>query len=129
MRHSAATLLLLPTLLVTAAFTIYPWSGPKNAQLGQPAVVNGVIIQVAEVLQDTRCPENEDCASPGYVRVRAYYLHPKQQDEEEIELVVGTPTKVAEGAVTVEAVRPAKRLKKPIEIGEYRFDLRFDPDR
>lgn len=123
-------ILALPLIwLATAGITTYPWTGPRDARLGHVAELGGVIAQPVEVVEDSRCPEDVDCLAPGRVRVRITYLNPKSPDDTELELVVGEPRRVAGGVIRIEAVRPARRLNQRIEMGEYRFDFRFDADR
>jgi hypothetical protein len=88
-----------------------------------------VIAQPVKMVEDSRCPIDVDCISPGRVRVRITYLNPKWPEDTEMELVVGELRQVKGGVIGIEAVRPARQLNKRIEMDEYRFDFRFDPDR
>ncbi|WP_077145875.1 hypothetical protein [Sphingopyxis sp. KK2] len=123
-------ILMLPlAMLATTGFTTYPWTGSKDARLGHVADLGEVIAQPVEVTEDSRCPADVDCVSPGRVRVRITYLNPKWPEDTELELVAGEPRRVKGGAILIEAVRPERRLNQRIAMGEYRFDFRFDADR
>ena len=123
-------ILMLPLLMLTVSgFTTYPWTGPKDARLGHVVDLGEAVAQPVKVVEDSRCPEDVDCVQPGRVRVRVTYLNPKWAEDTELELVVGEPHRVKGGVIRIEAVRPTRRLNQRIEMGEYRFDLRFDTDR
>lgn len=128
MKRAISTLLLSPFLLSTAGFTTYPWTGAKDAKIGHVAELGGVIAQPVGVIEDSRCPEEADCVGPGRVRVQVAYLNPKAPQGDEFELTVGEPKRVSGGVITIESVRPSQRLNRRIEIGDYRFDFRFDRD-
>lgn len=125
MKRKSLPLLAIPLFAATAFYIPYPWSDARNARLGRPARVDGVIIQVSEVLEDSRCPVDVDCVWPGQVRVSAGYLHPRR-GEEDLILIVGQPKKVPGGTVLIEAVRPGRRLGQKLQFDDYRFDLRFE---
>ncbi|WP_447930583.1 hypothetical protein [Sphingopyxis fribergensis] len=130
MKRPLSILILLPLLmLIVSGFTTYPWTGAKDARLGRVADLGGVIAQPVKMVEDSRCPIDVDCISPGRVRVRITYLNPKWPEDTEMELVVGELRQVKGGVIGIEAVRPARQLNKRIEMDEYRFDFRFDPDR
>jgi hypothetical protein len=122
-------LLMLPLLMLTASgFTTYPWTGAKDARLGRVADLGGAIAQPVEVVEDSRCPADVDCARPGLVRVRITYLNPQWPEDTELDLIVGEPRRVTGGVIRIEAVRPGRRLNQPIEMGDYRFDFLFEAD-
>ena len=120
---------MLPLLMLTASgFTTYPWTGAKDARLGRVADLGGAIAQPVEVVEDSRCPADVDCARPGLVRVRITYLNPQWPEDTELDLIVGEPRRVTGGVIRIEAVRPGRRLNQPIEMGDYRFDFLFEAD-
>lgn len=128
MKHPLPILILPLLMLTVSGFTTYPWTGLKDARLGHVADLGEAIAQPVEVVEDTRCPEDVDCVDPGHVRIRIAYLNPKWHEDTELELVSGEPRRVKGGVIRIEAVRPTRRLNQRIEMGKYRFDLRFDAD-
>jgi hypothetical protein len=117
--------LLLPTLLAACA-TTPPAEGERHlpvGKIGQRIAVDGPQLTVLEVLEDSRCPTDRLCAWAGWVRVRAT-VHLGAGDRV-IELTQGQPVQVADGALTLVDVRPAKTAEA-IAPAAYRFSFRFD---
>jgi hypothetical protein len=115
-------LALLP--LVTACATTAsarPAEGP--ARLGQTVYVGGITVRPERVIEDSRCPANALCVWAGRLVVRATVRGGRWKRT--VDLEVGKPVQVADGALTLDRVLPAK-YNKPIKPSAYRFAFRFE---
>ena len=94
-----------------------------DVSMGQTVYVNGLRIRPAEVIEDSRCPMNARCVWAGRVRLKALWLRPS--GNQEIELTLGEPKPLADGAITLTSVRPDKSTDKTIAPKDYRFSFSF----
>jgi hypothetical protein len=95
-----------------------------NVAIGQRAYADGPLIQPVAVIEDSRCPVGVACVWAGRVRVKMLWLRPNG-DAQPFEVVLGEPTPLADGTITLESVHPDKRPDRPIKPGDYRFAFRF----
>jgi hypothetical protein len=115
---------LLPLAALALSGCITTSDGPIEGpvRLGQTATTNGVKVRPVDVLEDSRCPVSVKCVWAGRVVVRAEVTGGSWQRTEN--LVLGKPTKVADGTLTLVAVAPEKKV--PIEIGKRAYRFTFD---
>jgi hypothetical protein len=111
--------LLSPLLLAACAATIP--EGP--ARIGQAVHVGGPTVRPIAVTEDSRCPSDVVCVWAGRLVIRAEVG--TGQGKQEMELTLGTPVHVADGALTLRQVTPASHSRKPIQPGDYRFTFEF----
>jgi hypothetical protein len=116
MRLSALPLLLLCATGVSAR------SHPGPARLGQSVHVDGITVRPERVIEDSRCPANANCIWAGRVVVRATVSGGRWKRS--LDLVMGQPAHVADGALTLVSVAPAKHIG-PVKRRDYRFTFRF----
>jgi hypothetical protein len=90
---------------------------------GQKVVVDGPMIMPIELLEDSRCPANAQCAWPGQVRIKAKWM--RDGGEKMIELTSGQPLPLADGALTLTEVRPIRMTTEKIAREDYRFEFSF----
>lgn len=95
-----------------------------NVAIGQRAYADGPLIQPVAVIEDSRCPVGVACVWAGRVRVKMLWLRPNGEAQP-FEAVLGEPTPLADGTITLESVHPDKRPDRPIKAGDYRFAFRF----
>lgn len=111
--------LLLAACAATTAGT-FP-EGP--ARLGQTVRVGGPTVRPIAVIEDSRCPSDVVCVWAGRLVVRAEVG--TGRGTQEMDLTLGTPVAVADGALTLRQVLPAAHSRKPITPGDYRFVFEF----
>lgn len=114
-------------LVLTACVTTgrqSPLSDGRDVALGQRAMVDGPIIQPVKVLEDSRCPMNVRCIWAGRVRLQMLWLRPNGETRS-FDVTQGEPAPLADGAITLESVRPDKRTDATIRPEDYRFSFRF----
>lgn len=75
------------------------------------------------MIEDSRCPANANCVWAGRVVLRATISGGRWKRS--LDLVMGQPTHVADGALTLVSVAPAKRIGS-VKRRDYRFEFRFD---
>ena len=123
----AATLSLVTAATVSACATtrdVTALPDAANVAIGQRAYADGPLIQPVAVIEDSRCPVGVACVWAGRVRVKMLWLRPNG-DAQPFEVVLGEPTPLADGTITLESVHPEKRPDRPIKAGDYRFAFRF----
>ncbi len=113
----------LSACAATAAKT--PLADGSNVALGQRAYVDGPIVEPVAVLEDSRCAVDVQCVWAGRVRVKMLWHRPTGEAEP-FEVTLGEATPLADGAIRLESVRPAKHTDRTIKPGDYRFSFRFD---
>lgn len=123
--------LVLPAL--TAAFAVSacagtheqtPLADSRDVAFGQRAYVDGPIVQPVKLLEDSRCPINARCIWAGRVRLQMVWIR-GNGEKQPFEVTLGEPTHLADGTITLESVRPAKRTGGAIRSEDYRFSFRF----
>lgn len=95
----------------------------SDVRLGQTAYVDGPKIKPVKVLEDSRCPMNARCVWAGRVRLKVLWVRPS--GNQEIELTLGEPKPLADGALTLTSVRPDKSTDRTIAPKDYRFSFSF----
>jgi hypothetical protein len=123
--------LAIPALLAVLALSACvatreqaPLADAGNVALGQKAYADGPLIQPVEVIEDSRCPMNARCVWAGRVRVKMLWVR-GNGEKQPFEVTLGEPTQLADGAITLESVRPDKRTDATIKPSDYRFAFRF----
>lgn len=111
-------------LSACATTTRAPLPDGSNVALGQKAYVDGPIVEPVAVIEDSRCPMNARCIWAGRVRVQMLW-HRGNGEKQPFEVTLGEGTQLADGKLTLEAVRPEKRTDAAIGRRDYRFSFRF----
>lgn len=101
-----------------------PLADASNVALGQKAYADGPIIQPVAVLEDSRCPMNARCIWAGRVRVKTLWIR-GNGEKQPFEITLGESTPLADGSITLEAVRPDKMTNAQLKPEDYRFSFRF----
>ncbi len=118
----ALTALALSACATTSART--PLADASDVGLGQTAYADGPIIQPVAVLEDSRCPMNARCIWAGRVRVQMLWIR-GNGEKQPFEVTLGEPTPLADGSITLEAVRPDRMTNVELKPKDYRFSFRF----
>ncbi len=90
--------------------------GITRAQIGETVRVGAVAVTPIKVLEDSRCPQEAQCAWAGRVRISA-----RIDGGESIELTLGQPIALGEHALTLTEVHPEPRQDVTRYPDEYRF--------
>jgi hypothetical protein len=77
-----------------------------------------------EVIEDSRCPVDVQCVWAGRLVVRGEVIGGSWNRTLNLEL--GKPQHVADGALTLIAAAPQKKADAAIDPRSYRFTFRFD---
>ncbi len=93
------------------------------ARLGETVSVGGPTVRPVKVLEDSRCPENARCIWAGRMVVRAIVAGGRWSRQ--IDLTLGQPVQVADGALTLVSALPEKSATKATKPGDYRFGFAF----
>ncbi|AJA08604.1 hypothetical protein SKP52_08440 [Sphingopyxis fribergensis] len=101
-----------------------PLPDGSDVAIGQKAYVDGPLVQPVEVLEDSRCPMNARCVWAGRVRVKMVWIR-GNGEKQPFEVTLGESTPIADGAITLESVRPEKMTNLTIKPSDYRFSFRF----
>ena len=123
-------LLLLAPLALAACVTVYPPDEPDGAsalvyaRLGQTVTVGGPQVTPLTVLEDSRCPQGVQCVWAGRVRLSVRIATGAGTATRA--MTSGMPLAVADGALTLVEVSPARRPDSAPALGDYRFGFRFD---
>jgi hypothetical protein len=115
--------LALTTIALAACATAPPASDSPTAALGQVAHVNGLKVRPLNVTEDSRCPINVVCVWAGRIIVRAEIRGGSWRQVRNLEL--GKPQPIADGAMTLIAVVPAKMAGTDADPSVYRFTFDF----
>lgn len=91
--------------------------------LGEIAYVSGPRVRPDEVLEDSRCPAGTDCVWAGRVVVRATVFGGSWSKV--VDLTLGTPVQVADGALTLVAVTPERPPVGSVPPERLRFTFAF----
>lgn len=96
-----------------------------DVALGQTAYVDGPKIRPIKIIEDSRCPMNARCVWAGRVRILVAWV--KSDSEQQVELTLGEPVPLADGALTLTAVKPSKMAGegKKLVPSDYRFSFQF----
>ncbi|WP_235425403.1 hypothetical protein [Croceibacterium mercuriale] len=120
---------LIPLILLLSACATTPQpEGERHlpaAAIGQTVMVDGPQLTVVELLEDSRCPADVQCVQAGRVRVRVA-VHLGAGDRT-LDLTLGEPVQVADGALELVSVQPDRTVAaEAIAPAAYRFSFRFD---
>ena len=102
-----------------------PLPDGSDVGLGQRAYVDGPIVQLVEILEDSRCPMNARCVWAGRVRVKMIWWR-GNGEKQPFDVTLGESTPLADGAIRLESVRPEKMTNVTLKPEDYRFSVRFD---
>lgn len=121
--HKALALAAIASLaLAGCAATAGPTAeGP--ARLGQTVYVDGPRVTPVRVIEDSRCPMNARCIWAGRVVLRATVRGGAWKRT--LDLTLGEPVPVADGALTLTSVTPDRRTDRQIAPRDYRFTFAF----
>ncbi len=103
--------------------TVPPAHAGPTAGLGEFAYTNGIRVRPIEVVEDSRCPALVRCVWAGRIVVRSEVIGGSWSRTLDLEL--GKPQPVADGALTLVAVAPQKAAPGKIEPRAYRFTFDF----
>ena len=116
----------LPILAVfglTACSTVPPAEAGPTAALGEMAYTNGLHVRPIAVVEDSRCPTNVVCVWAGRLVVRSEVRGEIWRKTLDLEL--GKPQQVADGALTLVAATPGKTAGSSTDPRAYRFTFDF----
>ena len=119
----AAILLLAPGLLAGCATTPGSHGIEGPVALGQVAYVGGPRVRPDRLIEDSRCPAGTQCVWAGRVMVRATVIGGNWSKQ--MDLTLGTPVHVADGALTLVAVTPGRTASAPPAPKQLRFTFAF----
>lgn len=114
-------------LIALAACAIAPppsSDGIAGTKIGQTINLGGPKVTVLEVLEDSRCPAEVDCAWPGQVKLSVRIE--LGSGAKVAELISNQPLAVADGQLELTKVLPIRSNTRPIAPQDYRFTLRFN---
>ncbi len=115
----------LGALLIAACASVAATPpGSVVARIGQTVNVGGPRVTPLALLEDSRCPQGAQCVWAGRVRISARVTLGSGATVHELEL--GKPIPVADGALSLVAVTPAKGMEQATPAPGYRFAFRFD---
>ena len=121
------TALLLAPLALAGCVTVYPPDEPSDAlayvRFGETVTVGGPRVTPVALLEDSRCPANVQCVWAGRVRITARIATGAGTTTGE--MTAGQPLPVADGALTLVEVRPARSKDAAVAPADYRFGFRF----
>jgi hypothetical protein len=90
--------------------------------IGEKVIVNGVIITLRSLTEDSRCPVDVQCIQAGTVRVTVI------ADTSDVIFTLGEPRAVAGMTMTLVSLVPAqKNSKVTVAPGDYRFTFSIAP--
>jgi len=114
----------LPLALALAACaTVPPASAGPTSAFGQAAYVKGLNVRPIKIIEDSRCPINAVCVWAGRVVVRSDVRGGSWHKILDLEL--GKPQQIADGALTLVSVQPSKLAGAETDPRAYRFTFDF----
>lgn len=113
----------LIVLALAACVTMPAPSAGPTAALGEFANANGLKVRPLEVIEDSRCPINAVCVWAGRIVVRTEVVGGSWRQTRDLEL--GQAQHIADGALTLAAVEPAKIAGTDADPRAYRFTFDF----
>ena len=108
---------------LAACATVPPASARPTAAFGQVAYVNGLKVRPLKIIEDSRCPINAMCVWAGRIVVRSEVRGGSWRKTLDLEL--GKPQQIADGALTLMAVQPSKLAGAPTDPRANRFTFDF----
>lgn len=112
------------TLLTACAITAERQADSTNVKIGQTVNVDGPVIRIVEVIEDSRCPVKVQCAWPGQVRIKGQWL--RANGDKDFVLSSMAPVAIADGVLSLKDVQPIRTTTDSIASEDYRFSLKFD---
>lgn len=91
--------------------------------IGQTAYVSGPRVRPDHVVEDSRCPAGTTCVWAGRVVLRATVSGGSWSKP--LDLVLGVPTDVADGKLTLVAVTPERTQEQSAKTVRSRFTFTF----
>ena len=116
-------LIALAALALASCASVPSASAGPTAALGQSAYTNGLKVRPVQVLEDSRCPMNARCVWAGRVVVRSEVTGGSWRRTLDLEL--GKPQQVADGALTLVSALPEKVAGTETDPPAYRFTFDF----
>jgi len=116
-------LLPLAFLALASCTTVQPARAGPTVGLSQLADTNGIRVRPIEVVEDSRCPALVRCVWAGRIVVRSEVIGGSWSRTLDLEL--GNPQHVADGALTLIAVVPGTMPGAKIDPRAYRFTFDF----
>jgi hypothetical protein len=113
----------LSAFALAACVTAPPATVGPSAALGQTAYINGLHVRPITVVEDSRCPTDVTCVWAGRLIVRSEVSGGGWNRTLDLEL--GKPQQVADGALTLVAAIPAKVAGTETDPRAYRFTFDF----
>ncbi|PSJ40981.1 hypothetical protein C7I55_08815 [Sphingomonas deserti] len=110
-------------MLAGCATTPDPHGIEGPVALGQIAYVGGPRVRPDRVIEDSRCPVDTLCVWAGRVVLRATVIGGSWSKQ--MDLTLGTPVQVADGALTLVAVTPGRTAGAPPAPKQLRFTFEF----
>lgn len=117
------SLIAIPLLAGCATFPGTHSRDPANSRIGEAVYVDGPIVKPIAVIEDSRCPKSAQCVWAGRVRVKMLWM--RGDGPREFILSTEGPTPIADGVMTLTAVRPERPKDGKINANDYRFGLAF----
>lgn len=113
---------MLALLASCATMAQNPPSQDGFAHLGEATYVDGPIVTPLELIEDSRCPMNARCIWAGRVILRV-----DVSGHRTLDLTLGEPRQVADGALTLVSVTPDQvaGAGQEIDPANYRFGFEF----
>ncbi|HEX7821472.1 MAG TPA: hypothetical protein VF463_12760 [Sphingobium sp.] len=93
------------------------------ARLGETVSVDGPSVRPIRVIEDSRCPENARCIWAGRLVLRTVVSGGRWSRK--MDLTLGQPAQIADGALTLVSALPEKSATHPTKPGDYRFAFAF----
>jgi hypothetical protein len=103
--------------------TVPPLAAGPTATLRQTVYVNGLKVRPLEIIEDSRCPKDAVCVWAGRLVVRTEVIGGAWRRTLDLEL--GKPQQIADGAVMLVAVHPPKQTGAEPDPRAYRFTFDF----
>jgi hypothetical protein len=120
-----STALLLASSVTGGAQSSVKQDG-SNVPIGVAAKVDGPVIKVLKILEDSRCPINARCIRAGDVRLSTLWLK-SNGTKVPFELSLSKPAPLADGMITLEDVQPERMAGGPeVKPRDYRFTFKFE---
>ena len=110
-------------LTVAGCATTPPANAGPIAGIGEIAYTNGLGVRPIAIVEDSRCPINAICVWAGRLIVRSEVRGGTWKKVLDLEL--GKPEPVADGALTLTAAEPSKQAGVETTPLDYRFTFDF----
>jgi hypothetical protein len=109
--------------MLASCATVPQAAADPTAAIGQIAFTNGLSVRPVGIIEDSRCPAKVNCVWAGRLVVRSEVRGGSWRKNLDLEL--GKPRQVADGALTLVAASPAKAAGAGIDPRAYRFTFDF----